>query len=278
MSGSSPPSFDSFFKQQKERRSSTGNSSSNPYGLQGSFQTSHLQQLGDLPLTDEPSTLVRRGSNTSVHSLRHGHARDAHVHGLGSGSSRQDSFPFGESSTLISTAPNGRIHAPPVNGNPHPEAANMYAPPPQHFPSDGQFGYQPQMGEQDNLAQWATTQNNPHTQPSPFSANSTPASGGLKMPGTAASEAYMYDHASPYSNPALSPRPTGTWENEFLAQDTGSIGNDAVNQQEGAWGGDAQGNAGLTHEEQESLSVLEQMWVSPKNAVTLKGPPHFSDT
>jgi hypothetical protein len=261
MSGS-PPSFDAFFQQQ--RRMSSGSSSfGNP-----SNAYAHTPFQGDIPLTSEPSTLHRRGSNASLRSndgrgrtLSTASSSDplrAHgFGGVGSGSSRQDSFPY-DQSTLISTAPKGqgRIQNPHPLGQSHihDPMANAYGQQsqPQQYVANGFDNRQQWMGaDQDNLPQWATMP----AQPSPFSSHSTPGSGGLDVPGTASgSETYVYDQASPYSNSATTPGQSSNWESEFLSQNAGDLGG------QGGWGGEMQGGGtGLTKEEQESLNVLEEM-------------------
>ena len=240
-------SFDTFYRAQQVQRQSSAASQtsqqSNGHRTSQSFGP-NWQGQGERPMMDEPHSLSRRGSNTSLAS-HHSRERSTSLVGQtpGSGEWRQESLPFDpeSSSTLIATAQQGQ------QGVQHgiQDVTGMQGvvnqemlPPIQDYQQNLQsYGGMPQM-PQNQYLQYNQDAQNGH---SPFS---------MRTHGLETSPAFHQQGMESYTQNGMQNQQGNTgWGNEFLDQQ------------------DSHGDGGLMHE-------LERMYVLK---IPRSSPPACAD-
>lgn len=282
MSPSSPPSFDAFFNHQQHGRQSSGNSMDDPYNhIQTPF-TTRQQRSNDGPLTDEPPSLSRHDSSTSLRDLYGGRAdsivdraRGMHTNARMGGPIKQDSLPFDpeSSSTLIATAPDPyrRSSGQQENMQYYSDGTAMFEPTSNsnysHQSNQQQFvDQQWNMGGNNRYSQFAVNNHNYGNGNSSF-VHGTPLSGmGYDLssePGQMPAASFLGQNSA-YHAPAVSRNQVhdGGWSQDFLVQRNGTLddGGDLTGNQNNDWAsGSGTQNNMLSAEEQEQLHELERM-------------------
>ena len=262
MSAPSPPSFDTFFNDQRRRQHSGNSISDHFHGeIPPSFPSMYSSQSSsDRPFTDEPPSLSRHGSNVSLPNYGKGRAGSlagSHMNDVGGGPIKQESIDFDpeSSSTLIATAarlPNGMPLDQTGAGYGPPFHDAMFAPSPQH-------AYNPYEPTQQRGSQpWTVDRNDsfqhyPGTSPyyadhsSSYPGFEYPSSGmGQGAPGRTGygadgtgqdgfrEEWLAFDRSSPYPSSAFTHnRPNdGSWSHDFLGENNNMENMLPVNEQE----------------------------------------------
>lgn len=292
MSAPSPPSFDHFFSDQqqnqqydrqlsRDRQSSSNSTANYPYTqIQTPFSNPYAQHLSDdAPLTDEPPSLSRHGSNASLAEYGRGRAesladriRGVNMNDISGGATKQDSLPFDpvSSSTLIATAPRSSHRVSPgpqgdTNGAPIGET--MFAPHAQYdYNSKGngqRFDHQQwSYGGDNSFQQYSSTSQMGDTSPFPTYEGQS-AGIGFQGSGRTSSgnDSFLYDSTTASSNQ----QNHGSWSHDFLGESNNMVdysGGQGGGMQETGWSG-GNGMEGmenlLSTEDEEQLNELARM-------------------